>query len=158
LGLFFHYIYTGPKSDEIARQFPGQLSYFLIGSIFSVNKILLSKIGILTILSAFLFIINKNYVVVIIFEPIFYSCITIWLSTSAFRNINIAKFCDISYGIYLFLYPIIQFFIYIGVFNYNIWLGLSGVVCASVIISLISWHLIEKRFLKRSSHYVAAAM
>jgi peptidoglycan/LPS O-acetylase OafA/YrhL len=63
----------------------------------------------------------------------------------------ISRYGDFSYGIFLFHFPIIQLFVHSG------WLkeypALLFAVCFGIILflSYLSWHLLEKRMLKRNS-------
>lgn len=153
---FFGFIYNGNKGDEIARQFPGQLSYFSLGSLLAVNDKLLSKIKWIALTSTVVLISTDNAYAKILIDPIAYSSIAIFLSTAAYRNLNLGKYGDISYGIYLYHFPIIQLLIFLGSFK-NLWVGLFLTFILTIMAAFVSWHLIEKRFLKRSSHYVIAA-
>ena len=64
---------------------------------------------------------------------------------------------DLSYGIYIFHFPILQGMIALKLFPPDGFQGL--IVAAALVISaaFLSWHLIEKRWLQKSSHYVVAA-
>lgn len=150
---FFSYIVHGNFGAEIARQFPGQLSYFAFGILLATNEKVSSKIKLISIVFLMLLILNQNAYLKLLIEPIAYSSIVIYIATSSFKIINLGKYGDISYGIYLFHFPIIQLLIFIGVFELNIWAGMALVFLITILVSLISWHIIEKRFLKRSSHY-----
>lgn len=152
----FDIFYNGNVGDEIARQLPGQLSYFAIGSLFAVNAKLLSHIKWIAFPSlAMLFAVSNIYAKLLL-DPIAYSTIVIYLSTSAFRSMNFGKYGDISYGIYLYHFPIIQLLIFLGLFESNAWLGFTSTLMLTLFFALVSWHMIEKRLLKRTSHYVLA--
>ena len=151
---FFVYFYSGSKGDEIARQFPGQLSYFAIGSLFALNKKIFNRIMWAALISMIFLFSTKNIFLRLFIDPIAYSSIVIYLSTSAYKNLNFGKYGDISYGIYLYHFPIIQLLIFMGLFELNPWIGLTSAFFITILFSLLSWHIIEKRFLKRSSHYV----
>lgn len=150
---YFNNIYTGMKGEELARQFPGQLSYFAFGVFLTTNKMTVKNIKYISLSSVAVLFMIKNTDAKIIIDPIAYSSIVIYLSSQAFKNINFGKYGDISYGIYLYHFPIIQSLISLGVFQYNPWLGLTATFTLTLIAALASWHLIEKRMLKRTSHY-----
>lgn len=148
---FFEYLYKGNNGPEIARQFPGQLSYFVVGSLLAVDEKVLSNIKWISFASfAILLLITNKYLKLII-DPIAYSSIVVFLSASAFKSIDLGKYGDVSYGIYLYHFPIIQFLFYLKVFNFNPWLGCGLALILTVACAFVSWHLIEKRFLKRTS-------
>lgn len=151
---FFDFLYSGSHAQELARQFPGQLSYFSLGAFFSVNEKALKNIMLIALVSLiFLFLIN-NPLAKLIIDPIAYSSIVIFLSLDACKSLNLGKYGDISYGIYLYHFPIIQLLISLQLFKFNIWIGLAAVILFTLIAALVSWHSIEKRFLKRTSHFV----
>lgn len=153
---FFSSLYTSGNGVEIARQFPGQLSYFIVGSYLAANREKI-KISIwVVIISASALWCTTHPVLRLILEPIAYATIVIFLSTNAFRNMHFGRYGDISYGIYLYHFPIIQFFLYFGIFKFNPWFGLGVSILTTVIIAFCSWHFVEKRILKRNSHYVNA--
>jgi len=151
---FFTYIYHGSYGLEIARQFPGQLSFFILGAFFFVNIKKLSCIKWAAFISFILLVLINDPYKRLFLEPLCYSIIVIYLSTSAFRNLNLGKFGDISYGIYLYHFPIIQFLIFSHVFEFNLWFGFFMAIFLTLLAASISWHLIEKRFLKKASHYL----
>jgi peptidoglycan/LPS O-acetylase OafA/YrhL len=153
---FFMYIFKGNGGSEISRQFPGQLACFAFGTLLAINEKVLSKIKLISIVFLTLLFLTNNPYLKILIDPIAYSAVVIFIATSSVKIINLGKYGDISYGIYLFHFPIIQLLIFIGVFELNIWIGMAFVFLNTILASLISWHLIEKWFLKRSSHYIIA--
>jgi peptidoglycan/LPS O-acetylase OafA/YrhL len=155
--LFFKLHFSPSYGAEIARQFPGQLSYFTLGAFFSVNATALSRVRLLMIISSILFIFFVNFELNIFIEPIFYTSLVVFLATSAFANLHLGRFGDISYGVYLLHFPIIQSLIYLKVFSFNPYIGLVLTLVMTILMAFLSWHLIEKSFLKRSSYYVVSA-
>lgn len=62
---------------------------------------------------------------------------------------NVAKYGDISYGMYLFHYPIIQLVV---ASNFHQQHPINAFLLSLILVSVLSfasWHLLEKRFLKR---------
>ena len=70
---------------------------------------------------------------------------------------NFGKFGDISYGVYILHFPIIQIFLDEAWFEEDPWLFLSGIIVVTLIGAILMWHFVEKKFLLRSSHYVSSA-
>lgn len=153
---FFSYQYSGGRGEEIARQFPGQISYFVLGALFASNVKMLCRIRLFALASLVLLFTVDNTFIKIFIEPVAYASIVIYLSTAACRSLQLGKYGDISYGIYLYHFPIIQLLIYVGVFKVNAWLGLIVTLVITLILAVASWHLIEKKLLRRTSHYVVA--
>ena len=153
---FFVFVYSGNKGGEIALQFPGQLSYFILGSLFAINKKILSKIKWIALVSCIILYSISNPYAKLLIDPIAYSSIVIFLSTMAFRSLNLGKYGDISYGIYLYHFPIIQFLIFLDLFKSNVWVGFSLAFILTIAMTFASWHFVEKKLLKRTSHYVMA--
>jgi peptidoglycan/LPS O-acetylase OafA/YrhL len=153
---FFTFQYSGSKGEEIARQFPGQFSYFVLGIYFAVNEKATANIRVAALVSLLALFMTTDPLARLVINPIAYSSIVIYLSIAAFKSLNLGKYGDISYGIYLYHFPIIQSLIFLGVFEVNIWIGLTATFLISLITALASWHFIEKKLLKRTSHYIVS--
>jgi peptidoglycan/LPS O-acetylase OafA/YrhL len=68
---------------------------------------------------------------------------------------NFGKYGDFSYGIYIVHFPVLQLLIAYGYFEDTPWLALLTATVLVVSAAILLWHMIEKPFLRRSSHYVA---
>ena len=123
----------------------------------AINKRLFEKQLLILCASAALFLATSKTDARFFFEPFFYSSLVLFLSTKAIKNLGIGRYGDISYGIYLYHFPIIQLLVYLKVFEIEPYLGLLATLALTITAALCSWHFIEKRFLKRSSHYLMAA-
>ncbi len=67
---------------------------------------------------------------------------------------NFGKYGDFSYGIYIVHFPFLQVLIQSGLFKYS---PVIVLITASMLVlsaSYLSWHFVEKRFLRKSSHYI----
>lgn len=69
---------------------------------------------------------------------------------------NVARFGDLSYGIYLVHWPVVQCLNQLGAFE-SAWRGVVISVVAVVACAWLLWHTVEKRWLLRTSHYVTSA-
>lgn len=154
---YFTYRYGGTLGAEIARQFPGQLSYFVFGSLLAVNPLIYSKLKWIALASVIALLTIKHPYARLIIDPIAYTSIVLFLATSALPALNLGRFGDLSYGIYLYHFPIIQLLLHLGVFVTQPWLGLILTFAITIAIALLSWHLLEKRILKRNTHDAIAA-
>jgi peptidoglycan/LPS O-acetylase OafA/YrhL len=153
--LFFTNVYNGPWAEEISRQFPGQLSYFVLGVFFAVNDKYLKVIWLLMIVSLFALLMSDNNLYRTIINPFAYVAIVLFVSTVNVRFFKLSKIGDVSYGIYLYHFPIIQLLVHYGVFE-NPLVGLFCALTFTLLAAFFSWHFVEKPMLKRSSHYVAS--
>ncbi len=147
---FFTVLYEGSKGEELARQFPGQLSYFAFGAYLAVNEKLKNSIRPIAFIGLILLFITNDSLLRLIIDPIAYSAIVLYLSLAACNGLNLGKYGDISFGIYLYHFPIIQLFIFMGIFEGNTWAGLFASLFTTLAMAIASWHLIEKKFLKRN--------
>jgi peptidoglycan/LPS O-acetylase OafA/YrhL len=63
---------------------------------------------------------------------------------------NFGKYGDVSYGIYILHFPIIQCLVSLGFFElFNPFILLIAIVIVVVLLGFLSWHFIESRFIKR---------
>lgn len=137
--------------STLAHQLPGFISYFVSGmAVYYYFEEYIKRKNQLLFLGIALIVVDKiiGYEV---FMPMGLSLIVFFFAFS-FKKLNhFAKYGDISYGIYVFHYPIIKLFTVWGLFTkYNPYL-ISIVVIAIVLTAgFLSWHLIEKRFLSRA--------
>jgi peptidoglycan/LPS O-acetylase OafA/YrhL len=142
---------------ELGRQLPGQLIYFIAGivALLYFDKLKLHFPAILGI-SSCLFLADHFF-----FRGILD---VLWVSGIVFvfgfwRYLgNFSKYGDFSYGTYIVHFPLIQTMISLGLAKQ------SSVIFVLVTVSCIAagaflmWHLVEKRFLARSSHYRQISM
>ena len=141
---------------KLERQLPGQMTFFISGAFlyyyfdsFYKNylPILITSLSILLIHK---YIININFL-----YPAALAVMVIYFAT-IFKHLgNFGKLGDLSFGVYIWHFPIIQIFISYDFFS-NIILGTLSLTLSIFLISYLSWHLIEKRFLLTSSHYVTS--
>lgn len=147
--VIFFKTYVTTYSEQLINQFVGQLCYFIIGCYLAQN---LAKIkphliaGLILVCCNCLFNI---YLFEIIFFPYVFSVILIFLCTNFTCNLNPNRYGDISYGVYLYHFPIIQYFISIDFLNKESQLfEYLSIYAIIILISYCSWHLIEKKFLR----------
>ena len=69
---------------------------------------------------------------------------------------NAARFGDLSYGVYLAHWPILQCLVQMHLFD-RPWLGFAIATVSVVAVSSAMWHWVEKPWLRRASHYVMSA-
>ena len=155
----FLYDKTGNNIYEIlSRQFIGQLKYFISGAIIlfyfdtfrKYFKILFAAALIIFAVHYFnILSINSLNLIVDILYPISFAVLIIGIAFNFKYLNNFGKYGDFSYGIYLIHYPVIQVLIHFKMHEYDFIFTLFLSIIITIILGILSWHLIEKRFLKR---------
>jgi len=137
--------------DILQHQIPGFLTYFVSGMVvyeyfekftFYKNKLLF--------LATVVFIIEYYYNLEV-FRPIAMSIIIFYFAFGFKIFNNWGKYGDFSYGVYIYHFPIIQLAIALNLFNlFNPFLVALFTIIFVLICAIISWHLLEKKFLVRN--------
>ncbi len=150
---------TGSEMYSIlGRQFIGQLKYFISGAIllfffdqFKKHIHLLTGISILVVISRCIPVSYHVYIDLFIdlLFPISFAILIIGFAFSFKYLNNFGKYGDFSYGIYLIHFPVIQTLLYFKIHEKNFVLTLIISFVITIILAALSWHLIEKHFLKR---------
>ena len=124
-------------------------TFFVIGSLlssFKINTIPHKKIYVFGLMILLLFAIYFNFFSNV--QHVFLSFAILFFGFSPIKGIkDFGKYGDPSYGIYIYSFPIQQILVYyfkLNAINLCI-ISLS----LSIIFGYLSWHLIEKKFIKR---------
>ncbi|OZI26691.1 hypothetical protein CAL26_05050 [Bordetella genomosp. 9] len=144
------YFFLSHGSAELARQFPGQLSFFVLGSLLAMDGRIFARAGYIALASGVVFWMARGTPWEPLVQPFFYASLTIFLATGGKMHLSAGRLGDVSYGIYLYHFPIIQALIAVGAFA-NPWLGLVDAVVLTLTAACLSWHLVERPLLRRSS-------
>ena len=140
---------------ELGRQLPGQLAYFMAGAFLYYFLSLFERRRVYFLLpAASVLVIHAVYPLPLL-EPFALAVVVVFFGIFFYLG-NFGKYGDFSYGFYILHFPIIQLFLYLGWFRESPWLYLLAVIFATLIGAIGLWHAVEKRFLFRSSHYIAA--
>ncbi len=131
------------------------LSMFFMGAAFYIlkGKIALSnKIIVLMCLILSFSLVERR--IFFIFYNLFIAYIVFYLAyipSGKIRNFN--KFGDYSYGLYIYAFPVQQSIAAL-VQNISVEIMLITSFSITLIIAVLSWHLIEKKFLQMRDHYI----
>jgi peptidoglycan/LPS O-acetylase OafA/YrhL len=93
----------------------------------------------------------------IVVEPAALALVVTFLALGIRHLGNFARYGDLSYGIYIFHVPVLQTLVALGIFERNAFGALALAIVIILALAFASWHLVEKPFLKRGSHYVVAS-
>ena len=136
----------------LTHQLPALMPFFISGMAlhYYFDKIALHKNKLLLVaLPVFLM---ERYLHYEILSPIALAVIIFYFSYNFKALNNWGKFGDFSYGIYIFHFPVIQLFINSGLFKkLNPIITSSLVIFVVLILSILSWHLLETKFLEKKS-------
>lgn len=137
---------------EVARQLPGQMSFFITGIALytwreGLNwRSMLAPVGI--VLLAVSLIVPQAAPL----RAAGLGIVAVWLAVGIPRLFDAARFGDLSYGLYIVHFPIIQCVIAAGLFV-TPWIGFAVAAGASLIAALLLWWLVERPALRRDSAY-----
>lgn len=141
---------------ELQRQLPGQLAFFIAGAACYYYYSYLNKYAPWVITLAFVAFVFQSSLPWVAIEPVALAILVVFFACVFPYVGNFNKHGDFSYGIYIVHFPILQIFISYKLFYNSPWLAL-GISCMLILlIAFLLWHFIEKRFLRKSSHYVSA--
>lgn len=155
--LIMLYFYSSEKMEiflKLERQLPGQLAFFISGGIiycfydyFHKNSLLLVLISIIVMIT------HINIIDMYVLYPASLAVIVLYFS-SIFKYIgNWGRYGDLSFGVYIWHFPIIQVFVFYELFSSPV-IGSLMLFISILSAAYFSWHLVEKRYLYLSSHYI----
>lgn len=131
----------------LSHQLPGQLMYFIAGSCMYyylpwIERRLFFVVG----LAIAVCVVNAFYPLILL-EPLAVAVfVTVFGLYRYFGNFD--KYGDLSYGVYILHFPIIQVLIVYGCFQKNPYQSLMMTIILVILGAFASWNLVEKRFLK----------
>jgi len=146
--------YSNPLFIVLQRQLPGQMMLFSAGALLYYHHKTFLKYKYLIFAFAVIGYLTEKYIPFYPLYAISLSIIVIYLATAIIYLGHIAKYGDLSYGIYIWHFPLIQTFIALHFFDKDPWLAFTILTMIVLFISWLSWHLIEKPFLSKKSHYI----
>lgn len=142
---------------ELARQFPGQLSYFMSGACLYYFLPVFERRHRYFLGAALVVLVASRWHALPLLEPIALAVVVIFFSLFLYAG-NAGRYGDFSYGVYILHFPIIQLALHGAWFSDSPWQFFMAVMLCTLLGAMALWHWVEKRFLVRSSHYLAAVV
>ncbi len=143
----------GGLMAELSRQLPGQMSFFITGIALCAWR---NEINWRSMLAPFGLVLLGLSILLPQAEPLRAAglgIVTVWLAVGIPRLFNAAAFGDLSYGLYMVHFPVIQCAIAAGLFAGSLAMGLAFAGVASLVLALLLWRLIERPALRADSSY-----
>ena len=137
----------------INSQLPGQLSYFIAGGLLYYYKDIFEKNKSLYLVLSLIGLIVANTYTISFIYPIAYAVLVIYFALHFKYLGNFGKYGDLSYGIYIYHYPLAKVFVALGLVEALGYFSYMLLIFTVVVTSYLSWHFIEKPFLRKKSHY-----
>ena len=138
----------------LQHQLPGQMLFFSGGALLYYYHPLFKQYQHQLFLAAIVAYASQSVMPIYPLYALSLSIIVIYLATSLRYLGHIGKYGDLSYGIYIWHFPLIQIFISLGLFTSSPWIAFAGLTLLLFTTAWLSWHYIEKPFLSKKSHYV----
>jgi len=140
---------------QLARQLPGQLSYFMAGAFFYYFLPWFERRSTSCVVAAVVALVVNTVHPLPFLEPFALATMVAFFGLFLYCG-NFGKYGDFSYGVYILHVPIIQLLLGSRWFDESPWWLLGTTIGLTMICAVAMWHLVEKRFLFRGSHYLVA--
>jgi peptidoglycan/LPS O-acetylase OafA/YrhL len=142
---------------RLQHQLPGVLTYFLVGAaLWLYRDRLRGRWGPLLIVALVAFALTRivpSPLIHALLEPLGLGIGVVFAAVAVPFLGNFARFGDLSYGLYIIHFPVIQTAVAAGLFKADPAQAFLVCAAATAFLAWLSWHLVEKPFLARRSHY-----
>jgi len=138
---------------ELARQLPGQMSFFIVGIALAAWRDDINWRSPLAPLGIALLVLSIAVPAALPLRAVGLGITSIWIATAVPRIVDPARFGDVSYGVYILHFPIIQVAVTLGLFAASPWMGAGVAIAASVVGAMLLWWLVERPALRADSAY-----
>jgi peptidoglycan/LPS O-acetylase OafA/YrhL len=152
LSVTYYMYFLSIDNYRIAKQLPGALAFFGTGIVFYKNFSLLQKWKDYIIIPCLIIFFLEHYILKTqLLKPVAFGFMVFYVAYS-FRFLNnFGKYGDFTYGIYIYHFPLIQLFVYLGLFNkYPPVLICVFVLMLTLLLAILSWYLIEIPYLSKN--------
>jgi peptidoglycan/LPS O-acetylase OafA/YrhL len=143
----------GEVFDQLYPQLPGQMSFFITG----IGLRILDREGFKpTLIGAGvglgMIVATLMYREVEFLRAAGIGLLAAWIALGIPRLFDAAKFGDLSYGVYIVHFPIIQAVVALGLFAFP-FVGLGVSIAVTLTAAILLWHFVEKPSLRGDSAY-----
>ena len=152
LSVTYYTYFLSIDNYRIAKQLPGALAFFGTGIVFYKNFSLLQKWKDYIIIPCLIIFFLEHYILKTqLLKPVAFGFMVFYVAYS-FRFLNnFGKYGDFTYGIYIYHSPLIQLFVYLGLFNkYPPILICMLFLMLTLLLAILSWYLIEIPYLSKN--------
>lgn len=147
-----------PIGHELAKQMPGQLMYFLAGAWAWCERARwrpwaapLGAAGLLIMVLVTLYDQHPNLGADVwdVLAPLGLTAVVMTLALGCPHATALQPRNDLSYGLYLWHFPLVQATVALGVFAWQPWAGVIVATGLTIVMAWASWRWIEAPFLRR---------
>jgi peptidoglycan/LPS O-acetylase OafA/YrhL/O-antigen ligase len=143
----------GGIATELARQLPGQMSFFIVGIALAAWRDDINWRSPLAPIGIVLLALSIAVPEAMPLRAIGLGVTSVWVATAIPRLLDPARFGDLSYGVYIVHFPIIQVAVAIGLFAASPWIGAAVAIAAALVCAMLLWWLVERPALRADSAY-----
>lgn len=143
----------GGMMAELGRQLPGQMSFFIVGVALAAWRDDVNWRSLLAPIAIVLLALSVVFPAAMPLRAIGLGVTSIWLAVAMPRLLDPARFGDLSYGVYIVHFPIIQVAVVTGLFASSPWIGAGVSLLAALLAAMLLWWLVERPALRGDSAY-----
>lgn len=143
----------GGMMAELGRQLPGQMSFFIVGIALAAWRDDVNWRSLLAPIAIVLLALSVVFPAAMPLRAIGLGVTSIWLAVAIPRLLDPARFGDLSYGVYIIHFPIIQVAVVAGLFASSPWIGAGVSLLAALLAAMLLWWLVERPALRVDSAY-----
>jgi peptidoglycan/LPS O-acetylase OafA/YrhL len=138
---------------ELSRQLPGQMSFFIVGLAFYVWRNMLTWRVLLPGLGSVLFVVSLIIPAAEPVRAIGLGIVSLWCALAWPHLLDARRWGDLSYGIYITHFPILQVMVAGGLFSTSP--ALAGLLAVASILTgaALMWRMVERPCLRSDNAY-----
>lgn len=141
---------------ELSRQLPGQMSFFIVGVALAAWRDHINWRSPLPLVGLGLMALSLVFPAAEPARALGLGLTVVWLAVGVPRLFDPARFGDLSYGLYIVHFPIVQAVIAAGLFAGSVATGIGVSFAIAIVAALLLWWLVERPALRRDSTYRSA--